>query len=175
MSATEDSEEIPAGDQPEAEPSTSSGQAESAGGAGSANGRTAKEMVNQSPRLTRQQRISAAWANVGGVFGFGQKSLQAFRAKGELTDAEAIEFADLVSNADKLEVRAALLRGQSFRDAVQALAHLAPQDPIEKLHTRTVKSGGSYLGEIGAFLHIVVHGEEVRTELLERLGGWPAK
>ena len=80
-----------------------------------------------------------------------------------------------MSNADKLEVRAALLRGQSFRDAVQALAGLDPNYPIQKLHTRTVKSGGSYLGEIGAFLHLVVHGEEARAELLERLKGWPAK
>jgi len=179
MSATEDSRpgpeskaaetlsEIPAGGQPQAE--------EILGGAGSANGRTAKEMVNQPPRLTRQQRISAAWAAVASIFGFGPKSLQAYRAKGQLSDAEAIEFSDLASNADKLEVRAALLRGQSFRDAVQALAHLDPKDPIQKLHTRTVKSGGSYLGEIGAFLHIVAHGEEARAELLERLKGWPAK
>ena len=56
-----------------------------------------------------------------------------------------------------------------FREAVDSLTGLNPQNTIEDLHTKTVQSGGSFVGQIGEFLHVVAFGEKGRAELLERL------
>ena len=48
------------------------------------------------------------------------------------------------------------------------MANLAKQH-IQDLHTKTVQSGGSFVGQIGEFLHVVAFGEQGRAELLERL------
>ena len=68
-----------------------------------------------------------------------------------------------------------MLQNRSFREALATLTGLNPQNTIEGLHTKTVQSGGSFVGQIGEFLHVVAFGEKGRAELLERLKGWPAK
>jgi CRISPR/Cas system CMR subunit Cmr4 (Cas7 group RAMP superfamily) len=101
---------------------------------------------------------------------FGEKHSKWLRA-GRLTDEEALKLEKLASEADKKQVRAAMLQNRSFREAVDSLTGLNPQNTIEDLHTKTVQSGGSFVGE---FLHVVAFIEKGRAELLERLKGWPA-
>ena len=127
------------------------------------------------PRPGRKERVEQAWQDVARVFRFGQKSLDAFREAKRMSDAEALEFQNLESDADKLQVRLAIQNNQSFSDAIKPLAGLDPKDSIQKLHSKTVKNDGSYLGQIGEFLHAVAFGEKGRAELLERLKGWPVK
>jgi hypothetical protein len=123
------------------------------------------------PRLSRKERIAGAWLEVERVF--GEKHSKWLRS-GRLTDEEALEFEKLASDADKKQVRAVMLQNRSFREAVDSLTGLNPQNTIEDLHTKTVQSGGSFVGQIGEFLHVVAFGEKARAELLERLKGWPA-
>lgn len=75
---------------------------------------------------------------------------------------------------NKKQVRAVMLQNRSFREAVDSLTGLNPQNTIEDLHTKTVQSGGSFVGQIGEFLHVVAFSEKGRAELLKRLKGWPA-
>jgi ParB-like chromosome segregation protein Spo0J len=144
--------EIPAGDQPEAEPLANKPAA---------------------PRLSRKERIAGAWLEVERVFGGGKYTK--WLRDGRLTDDEALEFEKLASDADKKQVRAVMLQNRSFREAVDSLTGLNPQNTIEDLHTKTVQSGGSFVGQIGEFLHVVAFSEKGRAELLTRLEGWPAK
>ena len=164
MSATEDSrpeleskaaettEEISAGDQPEAEPA----------------GAPPLATKPAAPRLSRKERVAGAWLEVERVF--GEKHSKWLRS-GRLTDEEALEFEKLATEADKKQVRAVMLQNRSFREAVDTLTGLNPQNTIEDLHTKTVQSGGSFVGQIGEFLHVVAFGEKGRAELLERLKG----
>jgi hypothetical protein len=124
------------------------------------------------PRLGRKERIAGAWLEVERVF--GEKHSKWLRA-GRLTDDEALEFEKLASDADKKQVRAVMLQNRSFREAVDSLTGLNPQNTIEDLHTKTVQNGGGFVGQIGEFLHVVAFSEKSRAELLERLKGWPAK
>jgi hypothetical protein len=124
------------------------------------------------PRLSRKERIAGAWLEVERVF--GEKHSKWLRS-GRLSDEEALEFEKLASDADKKQVRAVMLQNRSFREALNSLTGLNPQNTIEDLHTKTVQSGGSFVGQIGEFLHVVAFGEKGRAELLERLKGWPAK
>jgi hypothetical protein len=125
------------------------------------------------PRLSRRERIAGAWLEVERVFGGGKYTK--WLRDGRLTDDEALEFEKLATDTDKKQVRAVMLQNRSFREAVGSLTGLNPQNTIEDLHTKTVQSGGSFVGQIGEFLHVVAFGEKGRAELLERLGGWPAK
>jgi len=125
-----------------------------------------------SKRLSRKERIADAWLEVERVF--GEKHSKWLRA-GRLSDEEALEFEKLATEADKKQVRAVMLQNRSFREAVDSLTGLNPQNTIEGLHTKTVQSGGSFVGQIGEFLHVVAFSEKGRAELLERLKGWPAK
>src|SRR5258708_39526083 len=79
------------------------------------------------------------------------------------------------SESDKKQVRAVMLQNRAFREAVDSLTGLNPQNSIQDLHTRAIQSSGGYVGQIGEFLHVVAFGEKGRAELLERLAGWPAK
>ncbi len=119
------------------------------------------------PRLSRKERIAGAWLEVERVFGGGKYAK--WLRDGRLTDDEALEFEKLASDADKKQVRAVMLQNRSFREAVDSLTGLNPQNMIEDLHTKTVQSGGSFVGQIGEFLHVVAFGEKGRAELLERL------
>ncbi len=125
------------------------------------------------PRLSRKERIAGAWLDVERVFGAGKYTK--WLRDGRLTDDEALEFEKLASDADKKQVRTVMLQNRSFREAVESLTGLNPQNSIEDLHSRTVRIGGSFVGQIGEFLHVVAFGEKARAELLERLAGWPAK
>jgi hypothetical protein len=125
------------------------------------------------PKLSRRERIAGAWLEVERVFGGGKYTK--WLRDGRLTDEEALEFEKLASDADKKQVRAVMLQNRSFREAVDSLTGLNPQNSIQDLHTKTVQSGGGYVGQIGEFLHVVAFGEKGRAELLERLKGWPAK
>jgi hypothetical protein len=82
----ETTEEIPAGDQPEAEPA----------------GAPPRASKPAAPRLSRKERIAGAWLEV--------------------------------------------------------------ERTIEDMHTKTVQSGGSFVGQIGEFLHIVAFSEKGRAE-----------
>jgi hypothetical protein len=124
-------------------------------------------------RLSRKERIADAWLEVEQVFGGGKYTK--WLRDGRLTDDEALEFEKLASDADKKQVRAVMLQNRSFREAVDSLTGLNPQNSIQDLHTKTVQSGGGYVGQIGEFLHVVAFGEKGRAELLERLKGWPAE
>jgi hypothetical protein len=124
------------------------------------------------PRLSRKERIAGAWLEVERVFGGGKYTK--WLRDGRLTDEEALEFEKLATEADKKQVRAVMLQNRSFREAVDSLTGLNPQNSIQDLHTKTVQSGGSFVGQIGEFLHVVAFSEG-RAELLERLKGWPAK
>lgn len=124
------------------------------------------------PRLSRKERIAGAWLEVEQVFGAGKYTK--WLRDGRLTDDEALEFEKLASDADKKQVRAVMLQNRSFREAVDSLTGLNPQNTIEDLHTKTVQSGGHFVGQIGEFLHVVAFGEQGRAELLKRLEGWPA-
>jgi hypothetical protein len=119
------------------------------------------------PRLGRKERVEQAWQDIGRIFRFGQKSLDAFRASQRMTDAEALEFESLESDADKLRVRQAIQNNQSFSEAVKPLAGVDPKDAIEKLHTKTVRNDGFFAGQVGEFYHAIVLGD--RAALLERL------
>jgi hypothetical protein len=66
-----------------------------------------------------------------------------------------------------------MLQNRSFREAVGSLTGLNPQNTIQDLHTKTMQSGGSFVGQIGEFLHAVAFGEKGRAELREGLKGWP--
>jgi ParB-like chromosome segregation protein Spo0J len=125
------------------------------------------------PRLSRKERIAGAWLDVERVFGGGKYTK--WLRDGRLTDDEALEFEKLASDADKKQVRAVMLQNRSFREAVDSLTGLNPQNSIQDLHTRAIQSSGGYVGQIGEFLHVVAFGEKGRAELLERLAGWPAK
>jgi hypothetical protein len=125
------------------------------------------------PRLSRKERIAGAWLEVERVFGGGKYTK--WLRDGRLTDDEALEFEKLASDADKKQVRAVMLQNRSFREAVGSLTGLNPQNTIEDLHTKTVQSDGSFVGQIGEFLHVVAFSEKGRAELLKRLEGWPAK
>jgi hypothetical protein len=125
------------------------------------------------PRLSRKERIAGAWLEVERVFGAGKYTK--WLRDGRLTDDGALEFAQLATDADKKQVRAVMLQNRSFREAVDSLTGLNPQSTIEDLHTKTVQSGGGFVGQIGEFLHVVAFSEKGRAELLERLEGWPAK
>jgi hypothetical protein len=118
-------------------------------------------------RLGRKERVEQAWQDIGRIFRFGQKSLDAFRASQRMTDAEALEFESLESDADKLRVRQAIQNNQSFSEAVKPLAGVDPKDAIEKLHTKTVRNDGFFAGQVGEFYHAIVLGD--RAALLERL------
>jgi hypothetical protein len=124
------------------------------------------------PRLSRKERIAGAWLEVERVFGAGKYTK--WLRDGRLTDDEALEFEKLASDADKKQVRAVMLQNRSFREAVGSLTGLNPQNTIEDLHTKTVQSGGPFVGQIGEFLHVVAFGEQGRAELLKRLEGWLA-
>jgi hypothetical protein len=124
------------------------------------------------PRLSRKERIAGAWLEVERVFGGGKYTK--WLRDGRLSDDEALEFEKLATEADKKQVRAVMLQNRSFREALATLTGLNPQHTIEDLHTKTVQSGGSFVGQIGEFLHVVAFGEKGRAELLERLKGWPA-
>jgi hypothetical protein len=119
------------------------------------------------PRLSRKERIAGAWLEVERVFGGGKYAK--WLRDGRLSDDEALEFEKLASDADKKQVRAVMLQNRSFREAVDSLTGLNPQNSIQDLHTKTVQSGGSFVGQIGEFLHVVAFGEKGRAELLERL------
>ena len=123
-------------------------------------------------RLSRKERVEQAWQDIGRIFHFGQKSLDAFRASQRMSDAEALEFESLESDADKLRVRQAIQNNQSFSEAVKPLAGVDPKDPIQKLHTKTVRNDGFFDGQVGEFYHVVVLGD--RAALLERMKGWGA-
>jgi ParB-like chromosome segregation protein Spo0J len=125
------------------------------------------------PRLSRKERIAGAWLDVERVFGAGKYTK--WLRDGRLTDDEALEFEKLASDADKKQVRAVMLQNRSFREAADSLTGLNAQNSIEELHTKTVQSGGSFVGQIGEFLHVVAFGDKARAELIERLSGWPAK
>jgi hypothetical protein len=160
MSATEAAEttkEIPAGDQQEAEPAG------------------APPLANKpaAPRLSRKERVEQAWQDIGRIFCFGQKSLDAFRASQRMSDSEALEFESLESDADKLRVRQAIQNNQSFSEAVKPFAGVDPKEPIQKLHTKTVRNDGFFAGQVGEFYHAVVLGD--RAALLERLKGLGAE
>src|SRR5258705_11893804 len=66
------------------------------------------------------------------------------------------------SESDKKQVRAVMLQNRSLREAVDSLTGLNPQNTIEGLHTKTVQRGGSFVGQIGEFLHVVAFGEKGR-------------
>ena len=66
-----------------------------------------------------------------------------------------------------------MLQNRSFREAVGSLTGQNSQNTIQDLHTKTMQSGGSFVGQIGEFLHAVAFGEKGRAELLEGLKGWP--
>jgi hypothetical protein len=119
------------------------------------------------PRLGRKERVEQAWQDIGRIFRFGQKSLDAFRASQRMTDAEALEFESLESDADKLRVRQAIQNNQSFREAVKPFAGVDPKEPIQKLHTKTVRNDGFFAGQVGEFYHAIVLRD--RAALLERL------
>jgi hypothetical protein len=121
------------------------------------------------PKLSRKERVEQAWEDVGRIFRFGQKSLDAFRASQRMSDSGALEFESLESDADKLWVRQAIQNNQSFSEAVKPLAGVDPKDPIQKLHTKTVRNDGFFAGQIGEFYHVVVLGD--RAALLERMKG----
>jgi hypothetical protein len=126
------------------------------------------------PRLSRKERIAGAWLEVERVFGGGKYAK--WLRDSRLSDEEALEFEKLATEADKKQVRAVMLQNRSFREAVDSLTGLNPQNTIQDLHTKTVQSsGGGFVGQIGEFLHVVAFGEEARAELLERLKGWHAK
>ena len=132
-----------------------------------------QEIRAADPSLFEEVRAhSDAWLEVERVF--GEKHSKWLRA-GRLSDEEALEFEKLASDADKKQVRAVMLQNRSFREALATLTGLNPQNTIEGLHTKTVQSGGSFVGQIGEFIHVVAFGEKGRAELLERLKGWPAK
>ena len=124
------------------------------------------------PRLSRKERVEQAWQDIGRIFRFGQKSLDAFRASQRMTDAEALEFQSLESDADKLRMRRAIQNNQSFAEAVKPLASVNPKEPIEKLHTKTLRNDGFFAGQVGEFYHAIVLGD--RAALLEHLKGWGA-
>jgi hypothetical protein len=146
MSATEAAEateeEFPAGDQPQTEPAGAPPLAS-----------------KPAARLSRKERIAGAWVEVERVF--GEKHSKWLRA-GRLTDEEALKLEKLASEADKKQVRAVMLQNRSFREAVDSLTGLNPQNTIEDLHTKTVQSGGSFVGQIGEFLHVVAFIEKGR-------------
>src|SRR5258708_21621818 len=79
------------------------------------------------------------------------------------------------SESDQKQVRAVMLQNRSFREAVGSLTGLNPQNTIQNLHTKTMQSGGSFVGHIGEFLHAVAFGEKARAELLKRLKDSPSK
>jgi hypothetical protein len=82
------------------------------------------------PRLSRKERIAGAWLEVERVF--GEKHSKWLRA-GRLADEEALEFEKLGTEADKKQVRAVMLQNSSFREAVDSLTGLNPQNTIEDL------------------------------------------
>jgi hypothetical protein len=129
--------------------------------------------IKPSPRLSRKERIAGAWNDVERVFGGGKYTK--WLRDGRLTDDEALEFEKLASDADKKQVRRVMLQNRSFREAVDSLTGLNPQNTIQDLHTRAIQSSGGYVGQIGEFLHVVAFGEKGRAELLERLADWPTK
>ncbi len=113
------------------------------------------------PRLSRKERIAGAWLDVERVFGGGKYTK--WLRDGRLTDDEALEFEKLASDADKKQVRAVMLQNRSFREAVDSLTGLNAQNSIEELHTKTVQTGGGFVGQIGEFLHVVAFGEKGRS------------
>jgi hypothetical protein len=102
------------------------------------------------PRLSRKERIAGAWLDVERVFGGGKYTK--WPRDGRLTDDEALEFEKLASDAGKEQVRAAMLQNRSFREAVDSLTGVNPQNSIQDLHTKTLQNNGFFVGQIGEFL-----------------------
>jgi hypothetical protein len=92
-------------------------------------------------RLNRKERIAGAWLEVEQVFGGGKYTK--WLRDGRLTDDEALEFEKLASDTDKKQVRAVMLQNRSFREAVDSLTGLNPQNSIQDLHTKRFRAAAA--------------------------------
>jgi hypothetical protein len=165
VSSTEADEavpEIPAGDQPEAEPAfgaaplkpvaTKPGPAKPA------------ETVRPPPSAAVLTKASNRILAVCG------KSFQA-EVRGRLAPEESVQFSKL-TDAEMLKVKTLMLRGWVFLEALRdVIDELEPDDNIRALHSRAVQAGGRLKTTVAGFVHVVVL-EDRAQELEERLKGW---